>query len=711
MNYTSKKIPRTTFYDGLIKNNKQLQIELAQKGFKDAGNYIELVLAIDKLIINQYGDDPWEGPLPKDTALIKTMYASIEQNMNKCKDVFVKERYLYTLLKTSASIGDHVQTIRHFEKYNHSIHPKTFISDWSWSKYAGALYHSGDHARSFYEFSKIFAQSETMRSEAGHSVWVYNIPYSEKALYYCKNDAEKVDVYALAAILPQGDGLGMMKKIYEKKPEHEMLQLIATREINKNEELLYNVKLAEDEYNPSLNTLNKTHIPELLTFFTGIIHDNKIGNTDFWKLAAAYMYFLTEDSENGKKYVQQVKEDPSNEYIVKQKKLLGILLDLQSTPLYDQTTFSKIYSDIGSIKKMDGARDMSALKLVSKKLEDYFLAKANNVTGKKSTSFFSGCGKKQDGDNALQTDDSTRVFFAQCLSNISGFYDDEDGSAYLVGGHERQLYLDTLTTRKLGNIVGFVEREDKNPLDTMLTGLANISNDEIYLAYGRRLMLDHRFEDALEIYKKITPVFMKNIVDQVDFRKGPELYLPSWKYETIDDYVAYLTDIVRYKKATVTNPEDAEIWFKLGEAMINISYHGKAWILSKSMWSSAEMDYYWWGHDSQKALPNEADVPDYYANMSAIICLENASRYCKDKNLGAKISYLGAMAERNKFWSQYYKNQPEDYEKQEKYHQDQMLTFEKQYRNFFQLLSEKFNGDDYEKMIIKECEGYKDFLH
>lgn len=67
----------------------------------------------------------------------------------------------------------------------------------------------------------------------------------------------------------------------------------------------------------------------------------------------------------------------------------------------------------------------------------------------------------------------------------------------------------------------------------MLIHLANISYNELYLAYGRRLMLDHRFEDALQVYRKITPEFMKNLVNQVHFNQGPELYLKSWKYEKL----------------------------------------------------------------------------------------------------------------------------------------------------------------------------------
>lgn len=707
--YTANKIPRTMFFDGLMRNSKQLQTSLAQKGFKEAAKYVETLLATDKLILNQFGDDPWDGPLPKDTALIKSLYPAMEQNIINCKDLFLKERYIYLLLKTTSSIADHKQTILYYEKHGAAFKPTTFISDWSWCKYAGAFYHVGDHARSFYEFSKIFNQSESKRAEAGHSVMVYSIPYSEVVLEYCKNDDEKANVYALAAILPHGNGLGMMEKIYAYKPEHDMLQLIATREINKNEELYYQVKLEDDEYSSSSNSLKKTNIPELLAFFNKVITDKKTDSLDFWYLAAAYLYSLSDDVEKGKKYLQEVKEDSSNPYIGKQKKLLNIIFELQSRTPYDDTSFAKIYHDISSFQRMEKTRDMSTMKLIGNTLADYFQNRGNAVMVNKPTSFFSGCGKKKIENVDKVTHDSARVFFAQLLSKISGTYE-EDGISYISGGFERQPFLDTLTTNLLSNVVSFIEKKDPNPLDTMLIHLANISYNELYLAYGRRLMLDHRFEDALQVYRKITPDFMKNLVNQVHFNQGPELYLKSWKYEKITNYLTYIESIVSYKKATETNPKDSEAWYKLGEAMMNISYHGKAWILSKSMWSSAEMDYYWWGHDEYFSKPNQADNQNYYSNLSSISCFENAAQYCTDKNLGAKISYLGAMAERNKFWAQYYKNQPNDYEKRDAYHQTQMGIFNSKFISFFKLLKSKFNNSEYEKMILKECETYSDFV-
>ena len=150
------------------------------------------------------------------------------------------------------------------------------------------------------------------------------------------------------------------------------------------------MKLADDEYYPSLNTLKKTHIPELLTFFNKVIKENKVGGTDFWKLAAAYMYFLSDDVDHGKKYLMELEEDPSNPYVGKQKKLLGILFELQTGTLYDQSSFSKIYTDISSFKKMEKSRDMSAMKLISNNLTDYFLNRANAVSDNKPSSIFSG---------------------------------------------------------------------------------------------------------------------------------------------------------------------------------------------------------------------------------------------------------------------------------------------------------------------------------
>lgn len=128
---------------------------------------------------------------------------------------------------------------------------------------------------------------------------VYSIPYSEVVLEYCKNDDEKANVYALAAILPHGNGLGMMEKIYAYKPEHDMLQLIATREINKNEELYYQVKLEDDEYSSSSNSL-KNKYSGIIGVFNKVITDKKTDSLDFWYLAAAYLYSLSDDVEKGK---------------------------------------------------------------------------------------------------------------------------------------------------------------------------------------------------------------------------------------------------------------------------------------------------------------------------------------------------------------------------------------------------------------------------
>jgi hypothetical protein len=202
---------------------------------------------------------------------------------------------------------------------------------------------------------------------------------------------------------------------------------------------------------------------------------------------------------------------------------------------------------------------------------------------------------------------------------------------------------------------------------------------------------------------------MQGIIEYVDFRNGPELYLKTQQYKTVKDYPGYIAEIIKYKNETIAHPENAEAWYRLGEALINISYHGKAWILSKSIRSSGEKEYYWWLSDKVGVKPAEKENDNYYGNEAALACFEKAAKYCKDKNLGARISYLGAVAEKSKFWHQYYKNQPEDYEKQEAYHQSQMVAFNGQYRTFFQLLKSKFYGSDYEKMILRECDEYRQF--
>lgn len=707
--YTGNKIPQKIIYDGLYHNVRQFQTVLKKKGYADAAKYVSELIETEKLIISKYGDSYWEEPLPKDTSIIISLYPKLEQNIKSCTDLFLKERYIYLLIKTSMSVNDHKSTINFYENYGEIFQQRTFISDWSRCKYAGALYHNGDHARSFYEFGQLFQQSPTVRAEAGNSVIVYNIPFSEQAVKFCKNDAEKANVYALAAILPKGNGLGMMKKVYSLDPNHSMLELIASREINKNEELYFNVKMSsEDEFSPGLNSLKNSSISDLLSFINLIIAEDKADNPGFWKLAGSYLYFMSGEPEKGKNYLAEIYDDPSNPYIIKQKRLLGIFFELQSNTIYDENSFVKIYNDIKSLMTFRDARDMSSMKLISRLLTDYFNHKSLKADQPGSKSFFSGCGKKNMKVQSVDSFDQSRVFFAQSLSNLSGTYE-ENGVSYFLGGFERQLFLDTLSTDLLKIVVTFIEQQSIIPIDSMLISISGFSNNEIYLAYGRRLMIDHRFEDALIVYKKIDKEYFHHITDPVEFRSGPKLFLKHNTYEPITDHLAYLSDIVRHKKAAEINEKDAESWFKLGEALVNISYYGKAWILSKSMRSSGEMEYYWWLSESSNVKPNEKDNNNYYGNEAALVCFEKAAKHCKDKNLCARISYLGAVAEKSRFWHQYFKNQPKDYEKQDSYHLGQMIAFNAQFRTFFQLLKDKFYDSDYEKMILNECDEYRQF--
>ena len=47
--------------------------------------------------------------------------------------------------------------------------------------------------------------------------------------------------------------------------------------------------------------------------------------------------------------------------------------------------------------------------------------------------------------------------------------------------------------------------------------------------------------------------------------------------------------------------------------------------------------------------------------------------------------------------------------KQDSYHLDPMIAFNAQFRTFFLLCKDKFYDSDYEKMILNECDEYRQF--
>jgi hypothetical protein len=191
--------------------------------FPEAARYLALSLEIEsKTPFYQYS---WEKPDAIDTIRLAALQQEAKALMLQSQEPFLKERYLFQYTKLCAVNGNNNQILKEYTTLEKTIKEKTFITDWSRSRLAGAKIALGDTAEAIFDFAQIFNNCPSRRTQADLSVRRLPAHYFEKAQKYCKTKDQKANLYALTAIQPFRDGLELAENIYEINPSHPMLEL------------------------------------------------------------------------------------------------------------------------------------------------------------------------------------------------------------------------------------------------------------------------------------------------------------------------------------------------------------------------------------------------------------------------------------------------------------------------------------------------------
>ena len=101
---------------------------------------------------------------------------------------------------------------------------------------------------------------------------------------------------------------------------------------------------------------------------------------------------------------------------------------------------------------------------------------------------------------------------------------------------------------------------------------------------------------------------------------------------------------------------------------------------------------------------------DYYLTENARKAFEMALSLKSDKELAAKICYAGALCERNQYLVKYFSEKPDDYNQTDAYLAKMKKNELPKYRNFFTKLWKNYQDTQYQKMVLKECETYANFV-
>ncbi len=692
--YLNSKVSREVIKSSLYGESKLSLLASKVSAFDKAAS-LYLVFAQETEGATPHKINYWDENPTIDSLKIEALIEKADLGFQNASNDFLKERYLFQKIKLSGEIGQYDKLIDDFAANSSLIKRKSFISNWSKSRAAGATMALGDTSNAVFMFAQIFNDCPSRRFAADLSVRRISPKFFAEAFELATQSHEKANVLALQGIQPLQDGLDILEKIYDLNPKHPLLELVFAREINKNEMAFFADKNSTvygnfDNYydenykidQAKVDTQHKkgeTYLEKLLDFSKKLSSDGKVQNPQFWNLSTAYFLYLKNENTKALELLNSLKTD-GNPVLKKQVEFLTFEM-MDKTPS-DQTE-QKMLNAVASFSEIKEFRDNNLLLKMNETLANYY---ANQKEEKKSGWFWSCSDDKTGGQgNAVKT------FLAHSIAAGSDY-----GRGYQIGTSHNAL-IDTCSSDFLKKLIAFTQSKDLNINDKKLVELSNLKADYMNLALARRQVSESKFAEASETFKLVSAETLTNNGFGENFESEAK-DINLGKSGAKDSPANFVSKLAVLQSKTNEKNASAEDWYAYGKGLYNLSYYGQAWILTQRGKSTADLEY------------NDELKSDYYLTENARKAFEKAIALNPEKELAAKICYAGALCERNQYLVKYYSEKPDDYNQTDAYLAKMKKIELPKYRTFFSKLWKNYQNTQYQKMVLKECETYANFV-
>ena len=85
-----------------------------------------------------------------------------------------------------------------------------------------------------------------------------------------------------------------------------------------------------------------------------------------------------------------------------------------------------------------------------------------------------------------------------------------------------QTFLDTMQLDVLESAIHLIESKNISPVDNHFYAICNLSHNQLYLEYGRKLMLHHNFEKAFFAFKRVEKKYLDSIMSLTEVLTKPK---------------------------------------------------------------------------------------------------------------------------------------------------------------------------------------------
>ncbi|RAK00337.1 hypothetical protein LX87_02039 [Larkinella arboricola] len=729
--YTQKKVTQTAIVNALYNRDTKASNELvrwATASNPAALTYLNLAWRAEEAAPKPRNS--WEmDATPQDTSTVRltALLNEARAGYAATQDGFLKERYAFQAVKLAALAKKYEQSRVLYDELVRPLSKKTFLSDWAYSRHAGATMAVGDTARAIYEFAQVFDRCPSRRREAEASLRIYGIRFREKALDYCANNHEKAAVYALCAIQPKQDALPFLKEMVRLNPENPLIELVMAREINRNEYYFFQdgaplYGYDETSRADSLRFVNRQkeapdYFEQLRSFALESAETKALKNPAFWYTATAYLDYLGKAYADAKKHLDLASQQPTtNPVLKKQIALQQMLLLTAQTETITPEAENQL---IGYLEQFGNSLNFymtnAFVETCKQWAAKYGYGKA---AAKESGGFLAGCFRSKPAQS--NGPNTAKAFLLTALTssqlNKNEIYFNSHSDLYDIE--------DTTSAATVRQVVAFATNANQTDFDKRLLRLSGFTSDALHVLLGRRLLAENKYAEAAEAFANVNANVWQNEPFKTYFNEDPfavNLIGKKTGTNTTNPYtpVTFLKKLVELESQAKNASGDAaaHLYYQLGCGTFNLSWFGNAWILERARWSRSEPNLYQYTyHQVQNPQRNQAldslSKQDYYTTAAAKAYFEKAISAAQNPELAAKACFMAARCEQNAFWTRQetelarrgYATDPEPFNAEMK------KLRRSEYTSFLSKLAQQYRQTQFHRDMIRECATYADFV-
>jgi hypothetical protein len=642
------------------------------------------------------GAETWESPVRDSVKMDKLIKAGF-QLYNVAKEDFIKQRYLYQVLRLAHYSGRYKEVIEWYDKFSTSLNSTSIIQPLSLALKAGALFRTGQNKEAAYLFSKAFAANDVKRISnfIGFNWSINHQQDREGYLSLCKTNTEKADMLAMFTMNSSNYEIKAMKEVYQLDPSNEMLEVLAVREINKMEEQYLSPLLQKEKgskeflfywtetKSDSALTENSKAAKDYMLFLHEAAAKGLVKNVGLFENGAAYMAFMIKDYTAAKNYLAAASKMKLNQKLKDQWALTNLLVTINEKEKIDAVFEEQLLPSIHWLEAK--AITEKPEKVGYDEIQQWKRFYRNLMTDILAARY------RQQGDHHKEVLCIGAADFI--MKNTSDYYSYSNATDFLHNN---------LISKDVEKLYALLDDKQPGKFDSYLINHNSLTKTAVVDFAGTAYLRDNDYANAITWFKKSTDKksLAINTNPFADLLYDRDEQLPNEvKFTTTK--LAFAIEMQRLQKLAETDkPNAAKYLYKIANGLYNMTYYGHAWSL---------VQYYRSGSDGYTIPDNATSFQkEYYGCFKAQEYFEKAMTATADKNFKARCLFMMAKCSQKNIHQPQYGEFGDKYDQYSKAQDSYLLSFKN--NKYFPRLTKEFGNTPFYKEAFNSCSYLRDFV-